>query len=184
MEWFGLEGTLKLTQHHPCHVQGHLPLPQAPSPVQPGPGHRQGSRGSHSRSGHLRQGLPTLSQKNFFLISNVNLPSFSPITAHPGDPRVPPLTPPMPPLNHVPKCHIHISRSPQEWGLILIYSIYWTFVKACDCSTKESPPTQRHLPRADTDVLLPLPPSSGTSNPLPSTQGNGWKQNLHICTVQ
>ncbi|CAN8190906.1 unnamed protein product, partial [Coccothraustes coccothraustes] len=37
----------------PLPWQGHLPLSQAaPSPVQPGLGHSQGSRGSHSFSGH------------------------------------------------------------------------------------------------------------------------------------
>uniref|UniRef100_A0A8C3MY37 Uncharacterized protein n=1 Tax=Geospiza parvula TaxID=87175 RepID=A0A8C3MY37_GEOPR len=54
----GWEGTLQPIQCHPCH--GHLPLSQAaPNPVQPGLGHCQGSRGSHSCSGHLCQDLPT-----------------------------------------------------------------------------------------------------------------------------
>ncbi|NXM63783.1 WASF1 protein, partial [Illadopsis cleaveri] len=53
LEWVGLERTLKLTPFHPCHGQGHLPLSQAaPSPVQPGLGHCQGSRNNHSFSGH------------------------------------------------------------------------------------------------------------------------------------
>uniref|UniRef100_A0A8U7NNU5 Uncharacterized protein n=5 Tax=Passeriformes TaxID=9126 RepID=A0A8U7NNU5_CORMO len=47
--WKGLNPT----QCHPCHGQGHLPLSQAaPSPVQPGLGHCQGPRGSHSFSGN------------------------------------------------------------------------------------------------------------------------------------
>jgi len=38
VEWFGLAGTLKLTQFHPIyHEQEHLPLAQlAQSPIQPG----------------------------------------------------------------------------------------------------------------------------------------------------
>lgn len=48
MEWFELEGILKLVSFHPCCEQGHLPLPQvAPSAIPPGLGHFQGL-GSHS----------------------------------------------------------------------------------------------------------------------------------------
>jgi len=38
MEWFGLEGTLKINWFQPpCHDQGHLPLDQAArSSIQPG----------------------------------------------------------------------------------------------------------------------------------------------------
>ena len=52
IEWFGLEGTLKITYFQPlCHGQGHLPLDQvAQSPVQPGLEHFQGG-GSHNFSG-------------------------------------------------------------------------------------------------------------------------------------
>jgi len=52
IEWFGLEGNLKITQFQPpCHGQGQLPLAQvAQSPVQPGLEHFQGG-GSHSFSG-------------------------------------------------------------------------------------------------------------------------------------
>jgi len=44
IEWFGLEGTLKIIQFQPpCHGQGHLPLDQvAQSLSQPGPEHFQG----------------------------------------------------------------------------------------------------------------------------------------------
>jgi len=52
IEWFKLEGTLKIIQFQlPCHGQGHLPLEQvAQSPIQPGLEHCQGG-GSHSFSG-------------------------------------------------------------------------------------------------------------------------------------
>ena len=52
IEWFGLEGTLKLMWFQPpCHEQGHLPPAQvAQSSVQPGLEHCQGG-GSHSFSG-------------------------------------------------------------------------------------------------------------------------------------
>ena len=38
IEWFGLEGTIKIIQFQPPHYrQGHLPLDQvAQSPIQPG----------------------------------------------------------------------------------------------------------------------------------------------------
>jgi len=51
IEWFGLEGTLKIISFQPpCHGQGHLPVDQvAQSPVQPGLEHCQGG-GSHSSS--------------------------------------------------------------------------------------------------------------------------------------
>jgi len=52
VEWFGLEGTLKIIWFQPlCHGQGHLQLDQAAqSPLQPGLEHFQGG-GSHSFSG-------------------------------------------------------------------------------------------------------------------------------------
>ena len=52
IEWFGLEGTLKIISFHPpCHGQGHLPPDQvAQSPIRPGLEHCQGG-GSHSFSG-------------------------------------------------------------------------------------------------------------------------------------
>ncbi|NXI23460.1 KSR2 Kinase, partial [Sterrhoptilus dennistouni] len=54
--WNGLSGKRRSGPScpNPCHGQGHFPLSQAaPSPnVQPGLGHCQGSRGSHSCSGH------------------------------------------------------------------------------------------------------------------------------------
>jgi len=64
--------------HPPSHGQGHLPLDQvAQSPVQPGLEHFQGGD-SHSFSG---QPVPVFhhphGEEFFFLISNLNLPSFS-----------------------------------------------------------------------------------------------------------
>ena len=52
VEWFGLEGTLKIIWFQPpCHEQGHLPPDQvAQSSIQPGLEHCQGG-GSHSFSG-------------------------------------------------------------------------------------------------------------------------------------
>jgi len=52
IEWFGLEGTLKIIRFQlPCHKEGHLLLDQvAQSPIQPGLEHCQGG-GSHSFSG-------------------------------------------------------------------------------------------------------------------------------------
>jgi len=49
IEWFGLEGTLKIIWlQPPCHEQGYLPLDQAAqSSIQPGLEHCQGG-GSHS----------------------------------------------------------------------------------------------------------------------------------------
>jgi len=57
IEWFGLEGTLKLIWFQPpCREQGHLPLDQvAQSSIQPGPEHCQGG-GSHSFSGQSGPG--------------------------------------------------------------------------------------------------------------------------------
>ena len=61
----------------PCHGQRHLPLDQgAQSPIQPGLEHCQGW-GTHSCSGQPVQRLTSLTVKSFFLISNLNLPSFS-----------------------------------------------------------------------------------------------------------
>jgi len=87
-----LEGTFKdhLVQG-PCHGQGHLPLDQvAQSPIQPGLEHSQGGA-STAPLGNLFQCLTTLVVKNFFLISNLNLPSFNlkpltpcPITTSPS----------------------------------------------------------------------------------------------------
>ena len=65
IEWFGLEGTLKITWiQPPCHEQGHLPLDQvAQSPIQPGLQHFQGG-GIHSFSGqHLSVPYNTHSKK-------------------------------------------------------------------------------------------------------------------------
>ncbi|NXW52635.1 RNZ1 protein, partial [Nyctiprogne leucopyga] len=76
--WFGLEGTFKLIQFQaPCQQQGHLPLDQvAQSLSQPGLQHFQGGAATASLA-NLGHCLTTLTPKIFFLISNLNLPSFS-----------------------------------------------------------------------------------------------------------
>jgi len=78
IEWFGQEGTLKIIWFQsPCHERGHLPPDQvAQSSIQPRLEHCQGG-GSHRFSGQPGQCLTTLTVKNFFLLSNLNLPSFS-----------------------------------------------------------------------------------------------------------
>jgi len=61
----------------PCHGQGPLPPAQgAPSPVQPGLEPCQG-RTATASLGSLGQGLTSLMVKNFYLIPNLNLPSFT-----------------------------------------------------------------------------------------------------------
>ncbi|XP_053939503.1 uncharacterized protein LOC128854006 isoform X2 [Cuculus canorus] len=77
MEWVGLEGTSQPIQSHPCHGQGHLPLDQglrAPSNLAWNPS-RDGA--ATTALGTLGQGLPTRTAKHFFLMSHLNLPSFS-----------------------------------------------------------------------------------------------------------
>jgi len=76
--WFGLEATLKLIWlHPPAHMQGPLPPAQgAPSPIQPGLEPCQGGAATASL-GDLGQGLTTLIVKNFFLTSDLNLPSLN-----------------------------------------------------------------------------------------------------------
>ncbi|NXR35207.1 GON4L protein, partial [Zosterops hypoxanthus] len=72
-----LEENLKLIPSHPCHGQGHLPLSQAaPSPIQPGLGHFQGSRGSFS--GHPVPGPPHPHRdlKSNIILSSSNLKPF------------------------------------------------------------------------------------------------------------
>ena len=74
-ECFGLEGTFRchLVQP-PCSEQGHLQLDQAAqSPVQPDLECFQG----WATLGNLFQCFTTLTAKNFFLISSLNLPSLS-----------------------------------------------------------------------------------------------------------
>jgi len=74
IEWFGLEGTLKIIWFHPpCHEQEHLPPDQvAQSSIQPGLEYCQ-ERGSHSFSGqpepvfhhlHGEEVLPNISSKS------------------------------------------------------------------------------------------------------------------------
>ena len=76
IEWFGLEGTCKISQvKTPCYRQGHLPLDQvAQSPIQPGTECFQGES-IHSLTGNLFQCLTTLIERNLFLVSSLNLPS-------------------------------------------------------------------------------------------------------------
>ena len=78
MESFELEGTFKghLVQL-PCNEQGHLQLDQiAQSPIQPDTECLQGW--VHPPPlGNLFQCLTILIIKDIFLISNLNLPSFS-----------------------------------------------------------------------------------------------------------
>jgi len=70
IEWFGLEGTLKIIWFQPpCHGHRHLPLDQvAQSPIQPGLEHSQGGS-SHRFSGqpvtvphhpHSKEFLPNI----------------------------------------------------------------------------------------------------------------------------
>ena len=74
IEWFGLEGTLKINAFQPpCHEQGHRPPAQgAQSSIQPGLEPCQGG-GSHSFSGqpgpvshhpHGEEFLPNISSKS------------------------------------------------------------------------------------------------------------------------
>lgn len=83
IEWFGLEGTLKIIKVHlPWHWQGHLSLDQvAQSSFQPVLEHFKGW-GIHSFSGNLLQCLTEnnskkiIKENNFLLISYLNLLSF------------------------------------------------------------------------------------------------------------
>jgi len=78
IEWFGWERTFRghLAQS-PCSEQGHLQLDQgAPSPIQPGLERFQRWASTISL-GNLCQGFTTLTVKNFFLISSLNLPSLN-----------------------------------------------------------------------------------------------------------
>jgi len=72
-----LEGTLKIIWFQlPCHGQGHLPPDQgAQSSNLASSTAREGA--ATASLGNLGQGLTTLMGKNFFLISDLNLPSFS-----------------------------------------------------------------------------------------------------------
>jgi len=78
MEWFGLEGTLKIIWFQPpCRERDifHQPrVPRAPSSLALNTA-REGA--ATAALGSLGQGLTTLMGKNFFLISNLNLPPFS-----------------------------------------------------------------------------------------------------------
>ena len=80
MEWFRKEEITNPTQSPPAMAGTAPTVPGCSSPsVQPALGHCQGSRGSHSCSGHPVPALPTLPGSNSFLISypNLHLPSFS-----------------------------------------------------------------------------------------------------------
>jgi len=74
IEWFGLEGTLKIIWFQPpCDEQGHLPLDQvAQSSIQLALNTaREGA--ATASLGNLCQCLTTLIVKNFFLISDIPL---------------------------------------------------------------------------------------------------------------
>ncbi|XP_032539363.1 uncharacterized protein LOC116784656 [Chiroxiphia lanceolata] len=98
MERFGMNGAWRSSNPTPCHGQGHLPLAQvAPSPVQPGLGHFQGSRGSHSFSGQpVPQCSPAHCQLQFAFITEYLAVSHFPLFATlpgtilpPADPHSP-----------------------------------------------------------------------------------------------
>jgi len=78
-DWLGLEGTLQITQFHPPALGRdpfHQPrLPQALSNLALNPA-REGA--ATASLGNLGQGLTTLTGKNFFLLSSLNLPYQSP----------------------------------------------------------------------------------------------------------
>lgn len=75
----GLRGSLKLISFQPsCHEQGHFPPDLvAQGLIQPGLEHCQGHGTSTISPETLFQCLTTLTVLNFFLISNLNLLSFS-----------------------------------------------------------------------------------------------------------
>jgi len=77
MEWFGLEGTLKLLWFQPPAMSrdvSHQPrVLRAPSNLALSTA-REGA--ATASLGSVGQGLTTLRGKNFFLISHLNLPSF------------------------------------------------------------------------------------------------------------
>ncbi|XP_050826559.1 uncharacterized protein LOC115484356 [Serinus canaria] len=78
--WNGLgwKGPSNSSSSTPCHGQGHLPLSQvAPSLIQLGLGHFQGSRSSHTTLGIPSQPLTTLTGNNSFPVSHLPLPSGS-----------------------------------------------------------------------------------------------------------
>ena len=74
----GLEGTFRgHPVQPPCNVQGHLQLDQiAQSPIQPGLECFQGWGICHVSGQPVPVSHHLHCKKNFFLISNVNLPSF------------------------------------------------------------------------------------------------------------
>jgi len=78
IEWFRLGGMFAGHLVQPLyHEQGHLQLDQvAQSPVQPDPQYFQGWGISHL-SGQPKARFSPPQRKNFFLISSLNLPSFS-----------------------------------------------------------------------------------------------------------
>jgi len=78
IECFGLEGTLKITQSKPPAMGRDIfhqtKVLRAPSNLALG---TADWRAATALLGNLCQGLTTFRVKNFFLISNLNLPSFS-----------------------------------------------------------------------------------------------------------
>ena len=80
IEWFGLEGTLKIIWFQPpCHQQGHLPPDQvAQSSVQPGLEPCQGG-GSHSCSGQPGPGFHHPHREEFLPQLRSRPPSVLPV---------------------------------------------------------------------------------------------------------
>ena len=78
IEWFGLGGTLKLIWFQPPAMSRDIfhqsMLLRAPSNLAMSTA-REGA--ATASLGNLGQGLTTLTGKDFFLISNLNLPSFN-----------------------------------------------------------------------------------------------------------
>jgi len=78
IEWFGFKGTLKIISFQPPAMSRdifHQPrLLRAPSSLALNPAREEAATAS---LGSLFQCFTTLTMKNFFLISNLNLPSFS-----------------------------------------------------------------------------------------------------------
>ena len=74
--WFGLEGILQIILFQRPPPWAGTPSTSPGCPVQPGLEHFQGGAAAASL-GNLGQCLTTLMVKNFFVISGLNLPSFS-----------------------------------------------------------------------------------------------------------
>ncbi|CAN0052273.1 unnamed protein product [Bubo scandiacus] len=78
VKWFGLEETLKIIWFQPpCHGQGHLPLDQVLKALSNLALNTAREGAATASLGNLCQCLTTVTVKNFFLISNLDLISFS-----------------------------------------------------------------------------------------------------------